>query len=180
MKSPSFSCKQTNNNKKQQKWSSTKSLSKMRHVQMKCTRQCSKATDGCWIIYSSIYYLLNPVIILKNSLHPLFKYIIFLDSIYTEFLYRNHNFNKAIFCHIRQSAGICSEQIRLWWCRLYRLYAMIKLYDWQALFLLLLFDDFVGLHCHSLLLHELLPLNLSPSFYCQLLFICHKQLFALK
>lgn len=57
-KSPFFSCKRTKKRKKK-KWLPTKSLSKTRHVQMKCTRQCSKATDGSWIIYTSIYYLIN-------------------------------------------------------------------------------------------------------------------------
>lgn len=48
------------------------------------------------------------------------------------------------------------------------------------LLLLLLFNDFVGLHCHPLLMHQLLPVQLSAGLHCQPLLICHEQIAALR
>lgn len=48
------------------------------------------------------------------------------------------------------------------------------------LLLLLLFKDFVGLQCHPLLMHQLLPVQLSAGLHCQPLLICHEQIAALR
>lgn len=46
--------------------------------------------------------------------------------------------------------------------------------------LLLLFNDFVGLQCYPLLMHQLLPLQLPAGLSRQTLLICHEQLASLR
>lgn len=48
------------------------------------------------------------------------------------------------------------------------------------LLLLLLFNDFVGLQCHPLLVHQLLSVQLPAGLHCQPLLIGHEQLAALR